>query len=291
MSAEAPVPEAAPQAEAPAHEAGAHEAGGAFDPGAHIMHHILDSHELEIPFTSIEVPLPSIHVGRFDLSITRNVVMMWIASAILLALFIAAVRRVKSPVPTGIRGVLESMILFVRDDVARKTIDRKYADRYVGYLLTVFFFILACNLLGLIPGFSTPTSSISVTASLAALTFIVSQAGGIRNYGVVGHYKNLVPHGLPIVIIPVILVVEIISMLARPFALAIRLFANMTAGHVVILSLISLIFVLKSVFVAGMSIPFALFVYVLEILVGFLQAFIFTVLSSLFIGLAVHPSH
>jgi len=108
---------------------------------------------------------------------------------------------------------------------------------------------------------------------------------------VLGHFKNLVPPGLPVAILPVILVVEIISMLARPFALAIRLFANMTAGHVVIVSLISLIFVLKSVFVAGMSVPFALFVYTLEILVAFLQAFIFTMLSSLFIGLAVHPSH
>jgi F-type H+-transporting ATPase subunit a len=268
-----------------------HDANAPFDPGEHIMHHILDSHEIEVPFTSIEIHLPRYELAGHDLSITRNVVMMWIASAILLTFFLAAARRARNPVPTGIRGVLESMMLFVRDDVARKTIDRKYADRYVGYLLTVFFFILACNLLGLIPGFSTPTSSISVTATLAGFTFLISQAGGIRNYGVIGHYKNLVPPGLPIVILPVIIVVEIISMLARPFALAIRLFANMTAGHVVILSLISLIFVLKSVFVAGMSIPFALFVYVLEILVGFLQAFIFTVLSSLFIGLAVHPSH
>jgi len=275
----------------PGAEAQAHDAASPFDPGQHIMHHILDSHEIEIPFTSIEIPLPHFEVAGHDLSITRNVVMLWIAAAILLTLCLAAARRAKHTVPTGLRGLLESLMLFVRDDVARKTIDRKYADRYVGYLLTVFFFILACNLLGLIPGFSTPTSSISVTATLAGFTFLISQAGGIRNYGVVGHYKNLVPPGLPVVILPVIIVVEIISMLARPFALAIRLFANMTAGHVVILSLISLIFVLKSVWVAGMSIPFALFVYVLEILVGFLQAFIFTVLSSLFIGLAVHPSH
>lgn len=268
-----------------------HGVDAPFDPGSHIMHHILDSHEIEIPFTSIAIPLPHLHLGGYDISITRNVVMMWIASAILLALSLAAARRTKNPVPTGVRGVMEALVLFVRDEIARKTIDRKYADRYVGYLLTAFFFILACNFLGMIPGLSTPTSSISVTATLAAFTFVVSQWGGIRNYGVVGHYKNLVPHGLPVLIIPVILVVEIISMLARPFALAIRLFANMTAGHVVILSLISLIFVLKTVFAAGMSIPFALFVYLLEILVGFLQAFIFTVLSSLFIGLAVHPSH
>jgi F-type H+-transporting ATPase subunit a len=282
----APAIDAAGEATTPAHDGPA-----PFNPGEHIMRHILDSHEIEVPFTSIEIPLPRLELAGHDVSITRNVVMMWIASAILLTLFLSAARRARNPVPTGLRGALEAMVLFVRDDIARKTIDRKHADRYVSYLLTAFFFILACNLLGLIPGFSTPTSSISVTATLAGFTFLVSQAGGIRNHGVVGHYKNLVPHGLPVAILPVILVVEIMSMLARPFALAIRLFANMTAGHVVILSLISLIFVLKSVFVAGMSIPFALFVYVLEILVGFLQAFIFTVLSSLFIGLAVQPSH
>ena len=265
--------------------------GGAFDPGQFIMHHILDSHEIEVPFTSIEIPLPRIQVGGVDLSITRNVVMMWIACAVLLALFLPAARRVRRGVPKGLACALEAMVVFVRDDIARKTIDLKYADRYVGYLLTAFVFILACNLLGMIPGLSTPTSSISVTATLAALTFVISQAGGMRNYGVIGHFKNLVPHGLPVLILPVIIVVEFISMLSRPFALAIRLFANMTAGHVVILSLISLIFVLKTVAAAGMSVPFALFVYALEILVAFLQAFIFTMLSSLFIGLAVHPSH
>jgi len=284
MSAEVtPTPREVPEA--------AHGAAAAFNPGDFIMHHILDSHEIEVPFTSIEIPLPRFEVAGHDLSITRNVVMMWLACAILLAAFLAAARKKNNPVPTGLRGALEAVMLFVRDDVARKTIDPKQADRYVGYLLTVFFFILVCNLLGMIPGLSTPTSSISITATLAGFTFLISQAGGIRNFGVVGHYKNLVPHGLPIAIIPVILIVEIMSMLSRPFALAIRLFANMTAGHVVILSLISLIFVLKSVLVAGMSIPFALFSYLLEILVAFLQAFIFTVLSSLFIGLAVHPSH
>ena len=267
-------------------------AGGAFNAGEHIMHHILDANYIEVPFTSIHVPLPHIVIGGYDFSITRNVVMMWIASAIVLMLFISAARRTKkSAVLSGMPNALEAMVVYVRDEIARKTIDPHYADRYVGYLLTAFFFILACNLLGMIPGMSTPTSSISVTATLAAFTFVISQAGGIRNYGLWGHVKNLVPHGLPVLIVPVILVVELISMFARPFALAIRLFANMTAGHVVIISLISLIFVLKSALVAGASVPFALFVYTLEILVAFLQAFIFTMLSSLFIGLAVHPSH
>jgi F-type H+-transporting ATPase subunit a len=273
--------------------AGHAPAGEAFNAGEHIMHHILDSNTIEVPFTSYEIHLPHLQVGKVDVSITRNVVMMWIACAILLALFITAARRTKkAAVLSGMPNALEAMVVYVRDEIARKTIDAHYADRYVGYLLTAFFFILACNLLGMIPGMSTPTSSISVTATLALFTFVISQAGGIRNYGVVGHFKNLVPHGLPWPIIPVILVVEIISTFARPFALAIRLFANMTAGHVVIISLISLVFVLKSIWVGfGMSIPFALFVSALEILVAFLQAFIFTMLSSLFIGLAVHPSH
>src|SRR5262245_53405431 len=150
------------------HPASAEGAHAEFDPGAHIMHHILDAHEIEIPFTSIEVPLPRITVAGHDFSITRNVVMMWIAAVILLAVCIAAARRAKKPVPTGVRGVVETLVLFVRDEIARKTIDRKYADRYVGYLLTAFFFILTCNFLGMIPGMSTPTSSISVTATLAA---------------------------------------------------------------------------------------------------------------------------
>lgn len=271
--------------------AAAHAPDAAFNVGDHIMHHILDSNVIEVPFTSIQIPLPHIHVAGFDFSITRNVVMMWIACGVVLAMFVSAARRSKEPVPRGLRCALEAMVLYVRDEVARKTIDPRYADRYVGYLLTAFFFILACNLLGMVPGFSTPTSSISVTATLAGFTLLISQAGGIRNYGLVQHVKNLVPHGLPLYIVPVIFIVEVVSTLARPFALAIRLFANMTAGHVVIVSLISLIFVLKSVAVAGMSVPFALFVYALEILVSFLQAFIFTILSSLFIGLAVHPSH
>ena len=268
-------------------------AGGEFNVGEHIMHHILDANYIEVPFTSIHIPLPHIQIGSLDLSITRNVVMMWIASAILLTLFISAARRNRrTAVPSGRANALEARVVYVRDEIARKTIDPHYADRYVGYLLTAFFFILGCNLLGMIPGMSTPTSSISVTATRAGFTFVLSQAGGIRNYGLVGHVKNLIPHGLPLYIVPIIFVVEIISTLARPFALAIRLFANMTAGHVVIISLISLVFLLKSITVGlVMSIPFSLFVYTLEILVAFLQAFIFTMLSSLFIGLAVHPSH
>jgi len=164
-------------------------------------------------------------------------------------------------------------------------------DRYLGYLLTTFFFILACNLLGLVPGMATATGSISVTAALAGMAFIMIQGAGIREYGLFGHFKNLVPHGLPIAVVPLILPVEVIGMFAKPFALCIRLFANMTAGHVVIVSFISLIFILKTAWVATISVPFVLFIDLLEILIAFIQAYIFTMLTALFIGMSAHPAH
>lgn len=252
--------------------------GEAFDAGAEIMHHILDA------------PVWQLHAGPVDLTITRAILMMWVACGILVTVFVLAARRAKEPVPRGLRNLLEVLILFIRDEVARKNIPH-HGDRFVGYLLTTFFFILTCNLLGLVPGMGTPTSAISVTSALALVSFGVTQFAGMREYGVGGHFKNLLPHGLPAWILPIMIPVEILGMFTKPFALAIRLFANMTAGHVVILSLISIIFIMKNVAWAGMSVPFALFIYVLEILVAFLQAYIFTMLTSLFIGMSVHPAH
>ncbi len=277
-------------AEAEAVGQAAEQAGAGFNAGEHILHHILDSNQIEIPFTQIVVHLPRIQIAGYDFSITRNVVMMWIASAILLGLFAMAARRAKEPVPRGIRGVLEMLILFVRNEIARKNIPH-HADRFVGYLLSTFFFILTCNLLGLVPGFATATSGISVTAGLAIMAFLMIQVSGMREYGVFGHFKNLIPHGLPTWLLPIMLPVEFLSMFTKPFALCVRLFANMTAGHVVILSLISLIFIMKTAYMAAVSVPFALFIYLLEILVAFLQAYIFTMLTSLFIGMSVHPAH
>jgi len=261
-----------------------------FNAGDHILHHILDSREIEVPFTQMVIHLPKIEIAGYDFSITRNVVMMWLAGALLLLLFGLASRRAKDPVPRGLRGLLEMLILFVRNEIARKNIPRN-ADRFVPYLLSTFFFILTCNLLGLVPGMSTATSGISVTAGLAILAFLMVQGSGIREYGVVGHFRNLLPHGLPFWLIPIMLPVEILGMFTKPFALCVRLFANMTAGHVVILSLISLIFIMKTAYMAVVSVPFALFIYLLEILVAFLQAYIFTMLTSLFIGMSVHPAH
>lgn len=255
-----------------------------------ILHHVLDSRQLDFePFGIIH--LPEIHLFGFDISITKHVVFMWVALLILVLIFrVAAKSYKKSLVPKGVTNLMEVFIVFVRDEIARPTIGKGF-ESFLPYLLTVFFFILTCNFIGLIPYGSTATSNISVTATLAVLSFFVIQGGGIKKNGLFGYFKGLLPHGLPFWLIPIMLVVEILGLFTKPFALAIRLFANMTAGHIVILALLGLIFILHTYFVVPVSISFALFIYLLEILVALIQAYIFTMLSSLFIGMAVHQEH
>jgi len=258
--------------------------------GDWILHHILDNNYLDFePFGTI--PLPHLELFGIDLSITRYVVFMWVV-AVLLILILASASKAykKSLIPRGFVNIVEMMIIFVRDEIVRPTIGKDY-QKYLSYLLTIFFFILFSNLFGLLPYSATITSNIAVTAALAGLSFIMTQLGGIRNYGFFGYFKAMVPHGMPTVILPLIIVVEILGLFTKPFALCIRLFANMIAGHVVILSLIGLIFIMGSIFVAPVSIVFALFIYMLELLVALIQAYIFTMLSSLFIGMAAHQEH
>ncbi len=263
------------------------EAGGKAD---WMMHHILDSHELSFePFGVIH--LPQIQLFGIDISITKHVVFLWIAFAIVVTVFYLAKKSYsKSLVPKGFTNFLEALIIFVRDDIAKQTIGEKY-KKYVPYLLTVFFFILTCNLLGLVPYGNTATSNINITATLATFSFIMIQAGGMKKYGILGYFKAIVPHGIPAIFIPIMFIVEFLGMFTKPFALAVRLFANMIAGHTVIFSLIGLIFILHSYFVAPVSVGFALFIELLEILVAFIQAYIFTVLTALFIGMAMHLEH
>jgi F-type H+-transporting ATPase subunit a len=265
------------------------QANGGSDSGW-IMHHILDGNTLDFsPFFVLE--LPHLHLFGYDLSITRHVIFMWLAALLLILLFTRVAKAYKkSLVPKGITNFFEILVVFVRDEIARPTIGKGY-EKFLPYLLTVFFFILTCNFLGLVPYGATATSNIAVTSTLAVISFIIIQAGGMMKNGVFGYFKGLIPHGVPVALLPIMLVVEILGLFTKPFALAVRLFANMTAGHVVILSLIGLIFILKTIFVAPVSLAFALFIYLLEILVALLQAYIFTMLSSLFIGMAVHQEH
>jgi len=255
-----------------------------------IMHHVLDARELDLtPFGIIH--LPQIHLFGIDISITKHVVFMWIAVILLIFAFIAARKSYqKSLIPKGVTNLLEVLIVFVRDEIAKPTIGHGF-EKFLPYLLTVFFFILTCNFLGLIPYGSTATSNISVTATLATISFFVIQIGGIMKNGFFGYFKGLIPHGIPMWLLPIMFVVELLGLFTKPFALAIRLFANMTAGHIVIMALLGLIFILRTYFVVPVSISFALFIFLLEILVALIQAYIFTMLSSLFIGMAYHQEH
>ncbi len=255
-----------------------------------IMHHILDSHQLDIaPFGSIQLP----HLSLFglDISITKHVVFLWLVAILLVIAFkIASNAYKKSMVPHGVANFLEVLIVFVRDDIAKPSIGKGF-ENFLPFLLTVFFFILFSNFIGLIPNGATITSNISVTITLAVISFIVVQAGGIIKNGPLGYFLGLIPSGVPWWLLPVMFIVEILGLFTKPFALAIRLFANMTAGHIVILALIGLIFFMQTYFVAPVSVAFALFIYLLEILVALIQAYIFTMLSALFIGMAVHQEH
>jgi F-type H+-transporting ATPase subunit a len=278
------------------------QAGAAsFDPGSSIVGHILDSDKYELVHgVGFDLPtLPTIQtaVGEINFSVTKHVGMMWLVGLIVAFLAWRALRRVKDPVPSGMRNAFEVIIVFIRDEVARKSIGPS-ADRFVPYLLSTFFFILTCNLLGLIPGMATATGNISVTAGLALIAFVVIQAAGLREFGVIQHFKNLVPNGLPMWMVPMMFALELLSMMIKPFALCVRLFANMMAGHVVILAFVSLIFIFGDLFsptaawlASPVSVGFALFVHFLELLVGAVQAYIFTMLTATFIGMSAHPAH
>jgi F-type H+-transporting ATPase subunit a len=228
-----------------------------------------------------------------DLSMTKTVVAMMAAAIIGLIIFLTLARSYKKngiSHPKGIQSFLEPIILFVRDDIAVPNLGHK-SDKFMPYLLTAFFFILINNLMGLIP-FPPPfggnvTGNIAITFILAACTFLITQLSANKS-----HWKHVfATPGVPFWLLPIMIPVEIIGLLSKPFALMIRLFANMLAGHIVILSLICLIFIFQTVALAPVSIFFVIFMSFMELLVAFLQAYIFTLLSALFISMAVQESH
>jgi F-type H+-transporting ATPase subunit a len=261
--------------------------------GDMIMHHITNSHELHI-WKGVYIHLPvftSINVAgvSIDLSISK-VVLFMIISALLLICLSLIIRRKVALVPKGVVNFIEVFVLFIRDEIAVTTMGKQASKRYTPYLCTTFFFILFCNLLGLLPYGATATGNVGVTAALALVAFFTIQIAGIRKLGIVGYFGHLIPPGVPWWLAPVMFVVELMGMFAKPFALCIRLFANMVAGHVVILSLIGLIFIL-GVAIIPVALGFGVFMYVLEIFVALLQAYVFTMLTSLFIGLLVAGEH
>jgi len=261
---------------------GEHEGG---DIAEHIFHHVED--EVVVPW--------NFYLGRrhIDISITKHVINMWIAAGILLIVVALATRK-RALIPKGGYNLLETFVLFVRDEVSAKNIG-EHANLYTPYLCSAFFFILFMNLGGLLPipafggfpGISTATGNISVTMVLALFTFAITQIAGMRAQGVIGYWIHLVPAGVPAWLWPLMLPVEILGLFTKPFALTVRLFANMVAGHIVIFFLIALTIFL-SVYVAPVSVLFALGIFMLELFVGLVQAYVFTMLSAVFIGMTQH---
>ena len=275
--------------------AGETQAADAANAQVDIIGHILDSPYIELPFVNFdhllagEVSLPSLELFGIDLSITRHVVIMWVASILLIVLMLRAFRKPRT-VPSGLANFFEAIVLFLRDEVVLPIMGED-GKKYLPFLLTLFFFILFCNLLGLVPYSATATGNISVTAGLALCSFLVMIGAGIANNGLFGYFKSLIPSGVPPVLLVILIPVELIGLLVKPFALCVRLFANMTGGHVAILVFLGLISILQSEWIAIGSVPFAVAIYMLEIFVGFVQAFVFTLLSTVFISMAAHPDH
>ncbi len=305
--------------------------GEAFSPGDMIMHHVKDSHSwhfvdghygtLHLPvivysadrglevFSSSNfydeqhntvayngyelshghISLVDSEVKVWDFSITKNVAMLFINAALMIFIFMAVAKAYKKnegKAPKGIQSFIEPIIIFLRDEVIKPNIGHGY-EKFMPYLLTLFFFILFGNLLGLLPGAANLTGNIAVTMVLALLTFIVTNFSGNKNYW--SHIFNT--PGVPLALKPIIVPVEIIGIFTKPISLMVRLFVAITAGHIVILSLISLIFIFSSIYVGIGSTIIVLFINLIELLVAGIQAYVFTMFSSLYIGLATEEHH
>ena len=273
---------AAPQHETPAASPASEESHGG--PAQVLMHHVTDQAEYH-PF-GLPIVFPGKHL--FFLLLVMGVVI--VAARI-------AIAGYKNGAPSGIGSAVETMVVYVRDEISEKNIGHGDGAKYTPLLLSFFFFILFAALIGLLPFSSTSTGNLSVTLALAFISFVAQQYAGISKYGVVGHFKNLVPHGLPAPLLVVMIPIEILGMFTKPFALMIRLFANMLAGHMMITALLMLfalcypISVALGIFMIPISLGMALFIMFLEVLVAFIQAYVFTLFSAMFIGMYAHPSH
>ena len=294
---------------------------GTFDAGETIIHHVANS--------SIDEPL--IHLPRIlgiDFSVTKHVLMLWLVAAILFVVVTWAVRRYLKQdrlIPSGFMNGLEAVVEFVRDEIVQPNVGKKWVSTWAPLMLTLFFFILGANLMGLVPVFdvlglldhfvlhtgehslvkqllhggTTATANFNVTAALATITFGAIIIAGSKAHGFVKHWMNLVPHGLAWPIYILLIPIEVMGMFVRPFALTMRLAANMTGGHIAILAILSFVFLFAEMggAAAGLgagviaSVPLAVSISGLEIIVVLVQAYVFTLLTAVFIGMAIHVHH
>jgi len=292
-----------------------------FNAGETIIEHVSNNHELPL------IKLPP--VFGIDFSVTKHVFMLWFVAALVFLIVTLTVRRYLRQdrlIPSGFMNGLEAVVEFVRDDIAQPNVGRKWVMTWTPLILTFFFFILSANAIGLIPifdtlavldrlvlrtsdgsllnrlihGGTTATANYNVTAALATITFMAIIIAGSKAHGFVKHWKNIVPHGLHPLIYVILIPIEVIGMFVRPFALTMRLAANMTGGHIAILAILSFVFLFTEMFgraIAGIgvgmlvSVPLAVGITGLEIIVVLVQAYVFTLLSAVFIGMAIHVHH
>jgi len=308
---------------APEHAAeAATDAAEKFNAGKVIIEHVSNS-GLDHPL----IKLPTI-LG-IDFSVTKHVLMLWLVAAIVFAVVTFVVRRYLKQdrlIPAGFMNGLEYVVEFVRDTIVQPNVGRKWVLTWTPLILTFFIFILAANAIGLIPifevlgvldhwvlhtgehsfvkqvmhGGTTTTANFNVTAALATVTFGAIIVAGSMAHGFVKHWKNMVPHGLPAFVYVILIPIEIMGMFVRPFALTMRLAANMTGGHIAILAILSFVFLFtelfgRAIFGIGVglavSVPLAVGISTLEILVVLIQAYVFTLLTAVFIGMAIHVHH
>ncbi len=248
-----------------------------------------------------EYPFPELHFPddwkinvagvSIDMSPNRHVVYMWFSMILTIVLvWLAARQNRKRIIPKGYGNMIESLVVFVRDEVAHPFL-HDATERYLPLLLSFFFFITTMNFVGLLPFGAASTGNINITAGLALITFSFMIFGGMRHNGAIGFWRGLIPGGVPVLLIPLMFLIELMGLLTKPFALAIRLFANMLSGALVIGAFYALIFGMDTIFVAPLSLAFLLFMSLLKIFVCLLQAYIFTMLSAFFISMSVHQHH
>jgi F-type H+-transporting ATPase subunit a len=259
-----------------------------------LVEHVNDAPAFEFPF-GIELHLPKI----FGHQLTKFMVLEVVAAALMILIFVPLARRMAGGKPPKGRfwNLFEAMIVFLRDEVVRPGVGRRDADRFLPLILTLFFFILFCNLLGLLPGLGSPTASISTTAPLALVAFLAGTVAGMKKYGAFGFWTGLCPHmdlppAMKIILVPMIVCLEIVGLLIKYCILAVRLLANMFGGHFVLAMIVGFIPAMAGTLlwygVTPMAILGGTAICCLELFFGFLQAYIFAFLASLFIGMSVH---
>ena len=260
--------------------------------GSIILHHV--TNDLNYKFFDL-------HLLGYDISITKHVIMLWIAAAMTISLAIYGTRRYRkneNAQPKGLSHLYEILIDFIRNDIVIPNIGKSHCQFWAPLITTYFIFILTCNFLGLIPlfdlmpgGSSTVTGNFNATAGLATITFFAIIVAGTMQHGFLGYWKSMIPGSVPGPVLLILIPIEILGMFVRPFALTMRLGANMTAGHIGMLAIFSLPIILASAPVGIASILLNTGIYFLEMIVSFVQAYVFTLLSAVFIGMAIHAEH